>query len=446
MTLARNPLPQLNGNSMIKYFFAALLIIAGFAGCGIFKSNGDVKPNTGQNNPANQPSEKKPEHHQAKEKRDTTKSVDIAKKRMEDSLERIYPLTVKPAYTMSVFLPLYLNDPDRDKTQKGSISISQDFFKGMLIAADTLKFCGKDIKIRVYDSENPFLNQRNLDDTFQLTNPDLLIGPLLEKTHLTYLDTLSKTYKVNWVSPLQAMDKCMGSNYYFESTPSNALTGKLLAESIQKKYPNHRILIVSENTFRDNPIAMAFYSSFPNKDSIKIINYFGKPASTFDPGFPLSDSNIVFIPSKNESFVLGVFSKLRISPKSITIYGIYPWLYFKTQEGDLWQKFNIHIATPFHLDYANAGLSNFITSYRKKYKEEPSIWSFIGFDEITFYGTMLGKYGRYFQRYLLNNEGTEMLHNTYKMQPDIKCEGWKNRYINILKFQDYKMVKDSLYK
>jgi ABC-type branched-subunit amino acid transport system substrate-binding protein len=376
----------------------------------------------------------------AARRKDTVK-IDLAKKRIEDSLDILYPVTIKPFYTMSVFLPLYLNDPDREQTQKTAVSVSEDFYRGLLIAADTLKNCGRNLNIHIYDSENPFLSQNNVDDSLRLTGTDLMIGPLLDKTQLTYLDTLSKKYKINWVSPLQTTDKCLNNNYYFESVPSPNMIGVQLAQTIMKEYPDYRVIIVNENSIKDNPAALGFYSQFPNKDSVKIINYKGQPASTFDPGFPLVDKDIIFITSKRESFVSAVLSKLRVSINQIVVAGTTPWLYFNSQEGDLWNKFNFHIATPFHMDYSDSSINNFIKAYRARYNEEPSVYAFFGFDEITYYGTMLGRYGRYFQRYLLNTQGTPMLHSTYNLKPDPKCKAWKNNYVNVLKFDDYQMIK-----
>src|SRR5205085_6964536 len=113
-----------------------------------------------------------------------TKKVSLEKKEKQplltkqdreyDSLSKIFPPTFKNKYVISVFLPLYLNWPGREETQKATVGVSRDFYKVLSLAADTLHHCGLKLDIHVFDSENNWTYNSVLD-TLLNNHSDLVI-------------------------------------------------------------------------------------------------------------------------------------------------------------------------------------------------------------------------------------------------------------------------------
>ena len=92
-----------------------------------------------------------------------------------DSLYQPFPKTIKSKYVISVFLPLYFDSLHREQNQKTPLSVSRDFYKGMIMAADTLKRCGVNLDIHFFDSEKRWTYQ-SLKDTVKNNNTDLIIA------------------------------------------------------------------------------------------------------------------------------------------------------------------------------------------------------------------------------------------------------------------------------
>jgi ABC-type branched-subunit amino acid transport system substrate-binding protein len=461
MILAPSRLQLLSGNKFHKHpdiVWITILISVFFntAACTLHKKQPSKPPVVVEQPKKETPKKEEPKKETPKKEKGPIFSP-------EDSLARMYPEVKKAKYVIAVYLPLYLNVAEREKNNKTAITIAQEFYKGFLMAADTLKACGKDFDIHVFDSEDPKNTFWSVSNKWQELGVDLIYAPLLE-SKMTFLDSAAKRMKINLVSPLQVTEKCDTSRrFYLESIPSSETIGRNTAEYFKRAYPDYKYILINEKYTSDNPIAQGFAEAMKGVDSFHIVDFGDKGPSRYTPQYKLGEKNIVFVPSKYEVFVAGLMSQLRVGPQQpkdnpetpdvdesvtneplptheIIMAGLMNWEFFKTLEGDLWEKFKVHLACQYFIDYKNPNLNVFIENYRKRYNEEPSSWSFMGFDELVYYAGMLNKHGKYFQRglYMAN---TPTLHSNYQLQYDTKCGGWRNNYVNLLKFEGYELRK-----
>jgi len=353
----------------------------------------------------------------------------------KDSLYQPFPKTIKSKYVISVFLPLFFDSLHREQNQKTALSVSRDFYKGMMLAADTLKRCGVNLDIHFFDSEK-FWTYQSLKDTILKNHTDLIIGPLLE-SHIKFMDSLSKTEHINYVSSLQSEEKCNHNEFYLQSGPSSSEEGLAGAMMVKKNLQGRKIFVINDRKTEFSPITEAFTSQF-KPEEITVINCRNKGVAALPNPFPYSDSNVVFIPSKSESFVNQIVSKFQVDSQNISFVAPMQWQFFKSFEGEIWEKYKVHVLSPYFIDYGNPVLDGFIHNYRVKYQEEPSIWAFIGFDELVFYGNMLHSYGKYFQPNL-GDLSTPMLHTTYSLRHSSNGCGWQNEFVNVLDFHNYQL-------
>jgi ABC-type branched-subunit amino acid transport system substrate-binding protein len=354
-----------------------------------------------------------------------------------DSLARIFPVTMKGKYTISLFLPLYIDSLNREQNQKSALTVSRDFYKGLLIAADTLSKCGLRIDIHTFDSEKRW-SFAALQDTLINNGTDLIIGPIQESHIKWMIDSISKKNKINSVSPLINSDKCYNKDFFFQSIPSSANEGIAAARVVKKNFKGYKVFVINEKKAKGISVGETFASRF-RKDSITIYDLNGKGASALPAKIPYGDSNVVLIPSNREVFVSAVLTRLRLDSTHLVVIGTMQWQFFKNFEGDLWEKMHVHLLSPYFIDYGNPALNGFIGSYRERYKEEPTVWSFFGFDEMVYYGNMLHDYGKYFQL-KINTQNTPLLHTTYRIRHNSGGCGWQNEYVNVLKFENYRLV------
>lgn len=388
-----------------------------------------------------QPKEKQPQAEKLPEKKEEPKpKPEKPSRKAIDSLDNIYPLIMKEKYNIALLLPfnLHINEPTR--TQKNHSSVAQDFYKGFLIGADTLKNCGINLNIHVIDREGDIWKMQRLQDSLKMLEIDLVMGPLLENP-VKGMAVFTGNNKINMVSPTAVLDTCFNKTYLLESNPGPEAYGTAAAELMRRDFQGYKVFLMNDKTTEDNPIAKAFVAGNPN-DSLKVVDFFGKGASHYEPDSFFAEKNVFFIPSRSEVFTSALLSKLRMVQHEIVIVGIYPWMYFKSFDGDMWERFNMHILTPNNIDYKSADVKNFVESYRNRYREEPNEWAFRGYDEIVVYGRLMKMYGKYFQRHLNPNENIHLLHSPYKFEKIPGCNtGFRNRYVHILHFKDYQLQK-----
>ena len=244
-----------------------------------------------------------------KEKGEKKDSIVVRRLQPKDSLYTLFPKTMKQKYVISVFLPLYFDSIDREQSRKTALSVSRDFYKGMMLAADTLRKCGANLDIHFFDSEEPW-NYYEVKDTLQKNKTDLIIGPIME-SHFKFMDSLSKVEHINYVSSLQTKDKGNNNEFYLQSIPSQNQEGLAAAMLVKNKLKARKIFVVNDKKTEHSPMTEAFTGQFKPGD-ITVINCKNKDITGLPDPFPYSDSNVVFIPSKNESFVNAMVSKFRV--------------------------------------------------------------------------------------------------------------------------------------
>jgi hypothetical protein len=413
----------LSGNRAWFFIFSILIIFS--ASCDV------AKPLSSENN------------QNSNEKKSTQVTEQTPKKELKkqnkpfDSLELKFPPTFKNRYVISVFLPLYFDSLTRELNQKTAVNVSREFYKGMLLAADTLRRCGLRLDIHTFDSEADW-SFYSLQDTLLRNKTDLIIGPILD-SRIKWMDSISKKNKINYVSSLQNNDNGSNKDYYMQSVPSGKNEGLAAGDLVKSNYTGYKIFIINEKKTRGSALSEAFVSRF-RKDEITILDCNGKGSKALPEKFSFADSNVFLIPSKNEGFVSSIMSRLRVDSSKIIVIAPMQWQFFKTFEGDLWEKFQLHVLSPYFIDYSNPAISGFIAGYRLRYKEEPSVWSFFGFDELVYYGNMMNAYGKYFQL-KAGKLSTPMMHTVYRLRNNNNGYGWQNEYVNILKFENYKLKR-----
>ncbi len=421
MTSAQNHRQPLSGNN-IKFWIFFLTIW--------FSVSCQVAKPLSQNQDQVNKKEKQPSFEN-----DVVISKNPIRAQPKDSMVQLFPRTMKKKYVISVFLPLYFDSLDREQNQKSALSVSRDFYKGMIIATDSLRDLGAMIDIHFFDSEDPWIYQTLLD-TLRKNNTDLIIGPIFE-SHLKFMDSLSKTEHINYVSSLQNKEKCNKNEFYIQSIPSPTMEGLAAAGLIKKNLQSRRIFLINDKKTEKSPVSDAFIAQF-KPGEITVINCKSKGVAALPNPFPYADSNVIFIPSKSESFVNQMVSKFRVDSQNISFIAPIQWQYFKSFEGDLWEKYHVYALSPYFIDYHNPAINIFIRKYRAKYNEEPSVWAFIGYDELTYYGKLLDKYGKYFQAQI-DGTNTTMLHTDYRLRHSRYGCGWQNEYVNTLQFQNYQL-------
>lgn len=356
-----------------------------------------------------------------------------------DSMEMLYPEIKKSTYNFALFLPLHTKTEKLSGLDAAQKTVGLDYLRGILTGVEQLSACGYSIKVHVLDISLPGLTYKRIEDSLKRMDADLIIGPLFDmKEKAAWLDSAGKKLKINRYSPFQTIGSSKNPFYYVEGVPHGERLGDTTATYLEQNYQGARYILLNEdngNNFLSNGFARALKKYNP-----VIVNFNGKKSLPNGQEIEFAENNVVFIPSKDETFVNYAMSLVQKSPSKSTVVGLIAWTNFKSLTPDIWLNYNMHLSCTYYIDYSDKKNAAFIKSFRQRFSDEPNVYSFIGYDDLMYFGRLTGKYGKYFQRIEPAERDKMMLHSAYQLRYDHKWKGWRNTFVQMLRFTENNLI------
>jgi len=136
--------------------------------------------------------------------------------------------------------------------------------------------------------------------------------------------------------------------------------------------------------------------------------------------------------------------------QTATVYGMPQWMNYERIDFDYYEKLNVHVSSSSFIDNLNPDIRAFKRRYFDRFGEIPNEEAYAAYDLTTYFGQMITKHGTLFQLQLEANP-QQLLHTKVDFRRVIlpsanalelpRIERWENKYVNILKFQNYRFNK-----
>lgn len=369
-----------------------------------------------------------------KTKADTAKIIDAAIKEPEYSCNTDYTYSGNP-FNIALFLPFTQSEsgeqdneievtddqqpeskPANSGQQKKKFSpvtqASLQFYEGFLIAMDSMKRSGVSINLSVFDTKKKKTEVENLLRR-GLPETDLIVGSFFID-EIQPIANYAVENGVAMVSPLYSGPTVLPEN-------SNIISVNQSFRTQLDIFLNHfefsdtcRYLVVYDKGNLYSSTIKHFDSLLVKKnvDTSRVKRFIhqtatGKSADVQDSLLALLAAdmyNVVIIPSEDEPFVSEFLGHL-YGVKSFynlktMVYGPARWQKMKNIPSDYLYKLNLHVFTPFYVDYTRTPVKHFVADYRDFYRAEPSQYSFLGYDVGLYFISALRTYGANFTRCL----------------------------------------------
>ncbi len=366
---------------------------------------------------------------------------------------------LKKNYKIALLLPFGLENSDivmespveNDPSTYENFNYFQ-FYAGFMLAADSLSKYGLNASIRVLDADK-------LDDTLvirqTLRKPgmdkmDLLVGPMYASS-FTIAARFAEKNKIGIVNPLSRRESIVKGNPYVIKTQVSVggITNKL-SSFILTKYPGANIIAVQNDKKEMKSLVSDFVAiikksiadqSFKGTitESVFSTEMMAGVTKKLKPGV----KNIVIMFSNNKTAVPNFVSLLNPQSKSqdIILIGMDAWDELEL-ETEFLVNLNYHQLTTNFIDYDSEAVQQFITRFRNKYGAVPlsGRHAFLGYDIGWYFLTSLMWYGDDYINCLHGNKGNGLQYN-FDFGAAGTEDGVENNSIDIIKLQDYKMIK-----
>ena len=391
---------------------------------------------------------------------------------------------IKEEYRVAVLLPFFFDGMDnaiRTARNKGIM----DLYFGIEEAVKVLNE-KSDSKIRLY----PYDTKKNADTTRvifekeEMKSMDLFIGPLFPEPSEIALD-FSYNQKINIINPLSTNSSLIQFNpYSFIFRPTTETQALVAAEMLRDSLENKYAMIFYENNEKDSLSAYTYaqriqeygYEVLLNvgvvdttvraqfdmltekyeliyteqqKDSVLLIDEDRiikerksieekDQIELYEEFFTIAPDSIghIYVASSRPLFASNFISAVEIRNDSTLIIGRGNWKSFETVTFEELERLGVLLVDPQYVDIHDDTFQNFRKKFINTYRYVPSLNTQLCYEMMMYFGSMLKKYGTYFQNGT-NQEG---------FVPGLLFQGTdftfsnSNQYVPITKFKNSKTV------
>ncbi|NDC39938.1 MAG: amino acid ABC transporter substrate-binding protein [Chitinophagia bacterium] len=322
-----------------------------------------------------------------------------------------YPATTKKeTYRVEVLLPLYLDELVKNGNAVSDIPAKAlaglNVYKGIQIAADTMKRAGLNVELYVHDITSAQETTDKLLKGHMLDSADLIIGsvPLKE---LPQVADLAKNRQINYISLDATSEAAIHNNPYFTTLQPtlatqaewvyNTITDSCKKCVVNVIYPlsdagNEALAYCKNDKERNNRYHFLQYVSRPDADSLRLL-------------LDTAKTNYVFAPITNGVVADSLLRALRrLVPRArIEVFGLSNWVDKGLQRKD-YGLVNVVVPAPFVYDNASPGIKYINRMYKREYGGKPADQVYLGYQAIYWYANMLQHYGLIFNRQYADNQ------------------------------------------
>lgn len=364
-----------------------------------------------------------------------------------------FKLNKKAIYHVALMLPLQLwnvdnIDPDKKDgdpiPQKSEAAVS--FYEGALLALDSMKKRGMNVKLHVYDVDDAdSAKLQNVLSKAEFKDMDLIIGPLSPGPFYV-ASQWAKEHHVAIVSPVSPANRVLFKRpESAKALPSTSVQMEQLAIHIAATRKADNIIMVTSGSPKEQAAAAIFRSSlnkllFPSgDDSIRTT----RGMSGLEALLKKDKNNILVVPSGSQVFVSDLLRSLHgLTEKyPIVVYGMSNWVGFDNLDPEYMQKVNLHFITPYFIDYdSSAATKRFLKRYDEVFTGDAGMYVFAGYDVSLFFLEALYENGTGFYMKMpeLKGEGLQQCFEFYRSDAE---SGYDNKGVHVIRMVDYKLEK-----
>jgi LysM repeat protein/ABC-type branched-subunit amino acid transport system substrate-binding protein len=297
-------------------------------------------------------------------------------------------------YQVSVLLPFFLSENDSVLRSDGINApeifkrshMALHFYEGLLMALDSVRSTGLDVRLRVFDTGNSEERVGRIISEGKLGGSDLIIGPFYSGG-FQKAATYAQEQRIPIVTPtMQGKQILEGNGLVLKVLPSEEQMMVALGRHLSKLKgtnnlvlhygkPDQQVLLWRLRSGLDAK-ADGQRVSFPAIDISK-----GIRDSVFHRLSQSKPNHLVILTSE-ESRVASLVRSLSSWSKDldITVYGLSDWPKFRNVEADHWDRLNLHVPDAVAIDFADVSTERFIRDFRKRFGTEPNTFAYRGYD------------------------------------------------------------------
>lgn len=288
-------------------------------------------------------------------------------------------ITSEPGnYNVAVLLPFILDDANLTEQTR----LNDDFFKGFLLAADTLSHQGQTIDIQVYDTRNDLTGLRGIMGKTEMGKADVIIAPGDASQMEIILEMAPRgSYVLN---PFLIKDKSYITNHKSVqlNLPSETMY-ELASDAVLDLFDDFQPVILENRKGKTEKADFVDYLSGRfNEKGVTPLRLGYESRLTAERLSEFVDSigaerQIVFIPMSGTLTEFNTFShavkdvrEKAVNPMDLSLFGYPDWTAFRGDSEDMLHKLNATVYSRFFYDSKSEDTNGVASAFRRWYGDK----------------------------------------------------------------------------
>ncbi len=282
--------------------------------------------------------------------------------------DTVHPLTI------AIIQPFMLEGKATRQAQ-----LTTDFYRGFLLAADTMQMLIPETRLLVYDTRNNTDRLRNyLAQETQLPGADIIIAPD-NAEHLAILAEYGHEHGVPVLNNFVVRDSLYQTNPYLLSgnIPSIDMTSVAVEQLIEMCRRDNLtpVMLVSDRNSDKKAFADAASAALTSAGFTPLsISYSGVLTAEDLAGLPAGGQNYIFIPNSATltefnrfAHALAKYRSNNLGSTGVRVFGYPEWVTFKTDTKALLHDIEAYIYSRFNPDTESYNAADVLASFRHWY-------------------------------------------------------------------------------
>ncbi|AWN82201.1 hypothetical protein DK880_00903 [Candidatus Cardinium hertigii] len=334
----------------------------------------------------------------------------------------------KACYRVAIFFPFFVDEIDYESSTSLS-SLVLPLYQGIQLAREALAKEGIALQLFVFDTKGDTSITQALLTQKELPYMDLIIGPFYSDP-ISLVASFAKQHKINFVNPISSNAAIIQGNPFaflfqpmLETYAQKA--AQLTLSAIQNKSVAEPCIAVFYTHAREDVLQATRYKYWVEQTLRRPLDWFielsdnaikdffaqlNKPDQEIEKedSDNNNDSKItkedlakithIYIPSKDKLLVSNVINlpfKLGTRPQ---IIGHEQWIKDEIVTLHQLRKLPFLFLSGCYIDFSRAEVTDFRNKFFQRTATFPTLYSYIGYEMMLFFGRMLATYGTYFQK------------------------------------------------
>ncbi len=350
----------------------------------------------------------------------------------------------KSAIKIALLMPFCAEEINKNPNHKNADlgNACREYYQGLLIAADSLKSAGYNIEITIFDTERDTLKFKKILDNEAVQNADFIIGPVIKEGQLMMQNFKNKKNAFH-LSPLFTFTKTkINDERAISAYPDLTFYADYFVNYLNKNSSVGNIIVLVGKDFSDKSLANYLKQIVKPELPLKVKQIDLSKLTDIYKNLSKESDNFIFIASDDENQINAALKTIADTSNTFKMntFGLRKMIDFNIINTEYWLKSNLHIISPFYIDYSDLLTKKFIETYRIYYETEPNEFAFVGYDQlITTVSTFAQTNGSF--KDLNKIAPHSLLANKYLLKEKNNSSGLQNSYLHILKYTDEGLIE-----